>query len=475
MTLPFAASSTSSSNGDAAGGASGHGVVLPLVTLSSFCVPFLSTATNVALPDLARELGIAAPLLPWVNMSYLLAATALLLPMGRLVDLRHKRPLFIGGLALLAVTTAFAGFAPSQGWLFALRALQGAAGAIPLAAAMPLVVASCPPEMRGRALGINVAGVYTGLSVGPVAGGLLTHTLGWRSIFWLAAALIACTAVAAAARLPRERSTTLRAPFDGLGGVLSAASLCALMLGLARLPAPLGLALVGASAVGLALFAAWELRVASPLLDVRLLRDNRVFLFSNLAALVNYCATAGIGFLLSLWLQQQKGLDPRGAGLALMVQPVIMAVLSAPAGRLSDRVEPRLLASAGMGLAAVALGGLATIGPDTDLWKVVVALAVLGLAFALFSSPNTNAIMGSVERRHLGIASATVGTMRGVGQMLSLGLSGLLFTLYIGDVHLDHAHAAGFLSAVRLAFAIFAVLCALGIFASLARGRVKRV
>jgi EmrB/QacA subfamily drug resistance transporter len=447
-------------------------VVLAVVATSSLLVPFLSSATNVALPEMGAELGIDAPLLPWVNTSYMLASAALLLPLGRLVDLRGKRAPFVWGVSGLAVLTAIVPLAPSGGWLLALRALQGALGAFPLAASMPLLVASWPPEKRGRALGVLIAGVYSGLSLGPVLGGVLTHAFGWRSIFYLTAAAALVIGLVAAGRLPPDPPQRTEGRLDLPGSLLSGLALCTLMLGLARVPTAAGFGLLATSGAALVGFGLRELRAPSPLLDLRLFARNRSFLFSNLAALVNYSATAGVGLLLSLYLQRLKGFDPRGAGLVLVVQPALMALLSAPAGRLSERVEPRLLATAGMLLTAAGLAVLALVGPTTPTWLIVVALAVLGVAFALFSSPNTNAVMNSVERHQLGVASATLGTMRSVGQMLSLGVCGLLFELFIGHQPIATAPVPAFVQALRVAFGLFAALCFLGAFASRARGRM---
>jgi MFS family permease len=226
-------------------------------------------------------------------------------------------------------------------------------------------------------------------------------------------------------------------------------------------------------AAGFAAFAAWELRVKSPVLNLRLFADNRPFAFSNLAALIHYAAVSAVGFLLSLYLQYIKGLNPQQAGLVLIAQPIIQAVLSPLAGRLSDRVEPRILASLGMTLTSVGLTWLIFINATTSLWAIVVCLMLLGLGFALFSSPNMNAIMGSVQRRFYGVASGTLGTMRLIGQMLSMGIATLLFALYIGRVEIAPENYSLFLASVKTAFAIFAALCVGGIFASLTRGRIR--
>jgi MFS family permease len=208
-------------------------------------------------------------------------------------------------------------------------------------------------------------------------------------------------------------------------------------------------------------------------LQVNLLKGNAVFTFSNLAALINYSATFAVTFLLSLYLQYTKGLGPRDAGLILISQPLVMAVFSPFAGRLSDRIEPRTVASLGMAFTVLGLGLLTFLGEGTTLGFIVATLGILGFGFALFSSPNTNAVMSSVDRRLYGVASATLGTMRLTGQMLSMAIATLVFALHIGRVRIQAADPASFLQSLKAAFAIFAVLCFCGIFASLARGRLK--
>ena len=218
-------------------------------------------------------------------------------------------------------------------------------------------------------------------------------------------------------------------------------------------------------------FVRWESRTRQPLLNMDLFRHNRVFALSNLAALINYSATAAVGFLLSLYLQYIKALSPQQAGLVLIAQPIVQAAFSPLAGRLSDRMESRVVSSAGMGLTTVGLALLIFLTADTPFWYILMSLILLGFGFALFSSPNTNAVMGAVDRKLLGVASATVGTMRTIGMMLSLGVASLIFALVIGRVQITPEYYAAFLVSVKLAFTIFTAACFGGIFASLARGR----
>ena len=196
---------------------------------------------------------------------------------------------------------------------------------------------------------------------------------------------------------------------------------------------------------------------------------NRAFAFSNMAALINYSATFAVTFLLSLYLQYVKGLSAQNAGLILIAQPIMMAIITPFAGRLSDRYEPRILASLGMALVTVGLVIFAFISAQTTFEYIIIGLLVLGLGFGLFSSPNTNAIMGSVERRFFGVASATVSTMRLVGQVLSMGIAMLIFAMLIGRVQILPAQYPALIQSIQITFIIFAVLCFGGIFASMAR------
>ena len=206
--------------------------------------------------------------------------------------------------------------------------------------------------------------------------------------------------------------------------------------------------------------------------NVRALRGNVPFIYSNIAALINYSATFAVSFLLSLYLQYLKALSPQQAGFILVTQPAMMAVFSPMAGRLSDRIEPRRVVSAGMAMTAVGLTVFAFLTSATPMPLIVADLALIGLGFALFSSPNTNAIMASVERRFYGIAAAMQSTMRLVGQMLSMGFVMLVFAVVIGRVQITPEYFQPFLHATRIAFAASAALCFVGIYFSLARGKM---
>jgi nitrate/nitrite transporter NarK len=225
--------------------------------------------------------------------------------------------------------------------------------------------------------------------------------------------------------------------------------------------------------LGVFVFVKWEGKTETPVLNIDLFRNNRVFAFSNLATLIHFAATFALTFLLSLYLQYIKRLTPVDAGLILISQPIVQAFLAPLTGKISDRIEPRLVASVGMALTAVGLFVFTFLDNHTSQTVIVTNLVLLGVGCALFSSPNTNAVMSSVESRYYGVASGALGTMRVTGMTFSMGMTMLLFSLYIGKVQITPATYLPFLKCVRLAFTLFTGLCLAGMFASLARGKVR--
>jgi MFS family permease len=230
--------------------------------------------------------------------------------------------------------------------------------------------------------------------------------------------------------------------------------------------------LIGLGVLCLGFFIFQQLKRPSPLLDIRLFLDNKVFAFSNLAALINYCATFAVTFLLSLYLQHIKMLTPSQTGIVLVAAPFVQALFSPLAGRLSDRFEPQIIASIGMALNVIGLIPLIFIHNDTSIHYIVFCLILLGLGFALFSSPNVNATMSAVENKFYGIASATLGTMRLTGQMFSMGITMLVFAVILGNQPISEANNPLLLKSTQIIFALLAIICCGGIFASLARGKV---
>jgi len=448
--------------------------VLIVATLSSFLTPFMASSVVVSLPTIGDELSMKVVTMSWVSTGFLLAAAAFCVPFGRASDIYGRKKIFTFGILIDNLSSILGACAQSSGVLIVARVFQGIGGAMIFTLGMTIVTSVFPAEKRGRVLGIIIAAVYAGLSVGPPIGGFLTSNFGWRSIFLSNLAIGLVILITTVWKLKPEWADARGERFDYLGSIIYVISLSLLMYGLSEVPASFAFLLIALGFAGIVVFAVWETRIEHPVLQTALFRHNRPFLFSNLAALLNYSAVFGVTFLMSLYLQYIKGFSAQMAGFVLVSQPVMQTVFSPLAGWMSDRLEPRIVASIGMAFTVVGLAFFAFLTPGTHLGLIVIDLMVLGFGFALFSSPNTSAILGSVEKRYVGVAGGTMATMRVAGQMFGMGGLMLIFSLFrISGVIITPAYHARFLQSVRMSFTVSAILCTAGVFASLSRGKSR--
>ena len=446
--------------------------VLLVVMTTSFLTPFMGSATNLAIPAIGAEFNSSPLFLSWIVTSYLLASAAFLLPVGKIADIIGRKKILVTGLISFSFFATLSGLAWSMPSLIVFRTFHGAISTMIFSTGIAILTSVFPPHKRGRAMGITAAATYIGLSLGPVLGGFMTHQLGWRSIFFFTASIAGCAAMLAIWQLKGEWADAREEKFDIIGSLLYIITIPAILYGLSAISNDVSAKfLLAAGLALLIIFAYYESRLQFPIFRVSLFRDNRVFAFSNLAAMINYCATFAISFIVSLYLQVVMGYNSQIAGLIMLSQPLLMALCSPFAGALSDRIEPRIVASCGMGLNTFGLFLFIFVNANTPVWQIIVNLTLIGFGFALFASPNNNAIMGSVGKRFYSIAASTLGTMRLTGQAISMAIITMLLSAYasntIGKVNdgqtlVDSAHDA---------FIIFTVICAAGMFASLARGK----
>jgi EmrB/QacA subfamily drug resistance transporter len=448
-------------------------IALLLAVLAGFLTPFDLSAVNIALPTIASEFSLDAVTIGWVASAYLLASAVFLVPFGRIADIHGRKKIFSAGLMIFTIASFVIVFSASPSMIIFLRVVQGMGAALIFGTAVAILTSVTPPQERGKALGIYTTAVYLGLSMGPFLGGFLVTSFGWRSIFLVNVPLGILILAIIRTKLSGEWADARGESFDISGALLYGFALVCVMYGFSHLPNVLGIVLVVAGTLGLAAFVWWEHYTPSPLINLSLFLKNRVFAFSNLAALINYSATFSITFFLSFYLQYIKLLSPAVTGTILVIQPVVQAIFSSYAGRLSDRIEPGRIASAGMAITAGGLFLLSFLSADTSLPYLIGTLILLGLGFAFFSSPNTNAIMSSVTKAYYGVASGTLGTMRLVGQMLSMGIAMVIISLFIGRVMMTPEVGTQILMSIRTGFTFFALLCCCGIFFSLVRGSVR--
>jgi len=446
--------------------------ILYVTSFAHFLVPFMLMAINVALPSIGREFAMDAVMLGWLSVAPVMASAMLVVPAGRISDIYGRKKIFWYGIILCTVTSLLLAFSNSAASLITWRVGQGFGAAMIIASGVAIISSVFPGNERGKALGISVASVYAGQSFAPFLGGVLTQHFGWRSIFIVTVPVGLIAIIFVAWKLKDEWAEARGEKFDLFGSLLYALMLFLILYGLSSLPGIRGVWATLLGVLGLLVFIKWEASIEEPILELNLFKRSRTFTLSNLAAFINYSAVHSVAFLLSLYLQYVKGYTPQSAGLVLVAQPIIQAVFSPLAGWLADRTQPRVVASAGMALTAIGLLIFALISDETSLPIIISGLVLVGFGLAIFVSPNTKAIMGSVEKRYYGVASATMATSRQIGMMFSMAITMLIFSLFIGGVEVTPEYIGPFLKSVRTIFMIFVVLCILGMFASLARGKM---
>lgn len=446
-------------------------LILLLIIITSLINPFLGAAINIALPAISEEFSMGAVGMSWVAMAFLLSSAVFLVPLGKLADIKGRKRIFFIGNLIIALTSILCALSQSGSMLIILRGIQGIGSAMVFGTGIAIITSVYPPGERGKAIGITVTSVYIGLSLAPFLGGILTQYLGWRSIFYASVPFELLVIWLTGRYVKEEWADAKGEKFDLSGSLIYILSMSAFMFGFSRLPNMSAIILAVVGLLGLIGFVILEKRLRFPVFNIRLFTSNRLFAFSNLAALINYATTFAITFLLSLYLQYILGLSPKDAGMILIIQPGFMAIVASISGKLSDTHDPRILASIGMGVITIGLIMLTFLTAQPAIAYLAAILAIVGFGFGMFSSPNTNAIMGSVEKKYLGIASATVGTMRLTGQMMSMGIATLILQLHMGNNAITIQNSAEFMTSMKITFIVFVFLCIVGLFASMARGK----
>jgi EmrB/QacA subfamily drug resistance transporter len=446
--------------------------ILVIASLTNFSFPFMSSSIVVALPSISRELSIDAILLGWIVTAYLLASVIVVLPIGKLADIYGRKKVLTLGIFIYTLASILLVFSNSAMELISFRVLQSIGGAMSYTTGMAILSSTFSAGQRGRALGMLESAAYAGLSLGPFIGGWLTQHYGWRSVFFVGIILGLITIVLVFRGLKNEWVEAKREKFDSIGSIILGLALFAIVFGLSELPEVLGMLVMVVGMVGLIAFVIWELKAFNPILNINLFKKNKTFAFSSLSALISYSSAWPVSFLISLYLQYIKGFSPQNAGLILVTPPLIQVIFAPVAGRISDRIQPRIVTSASMALSFVGLTMFAFLNDSTTLVYIIVSLVILGFGVAFFVAPNTNTIMNSVDKKSYGVASAIVATMRQMGVIFSMGIIMMLFSIYIGRVQITPENYESFLQTVTIAFSISAVLCFGGIFVSWARGKI---
>ena len=444
-------------------------VLVSVVT--AFITTFMGSALNLSVPSIGEEFHASASQVGWTVTVYMLACTALAVPFGRVADTADRKRILASGIFLFCAGSGLAVFSRSLPSLLVFRLTQGVGASMIFSTNIAILAAAFDEKERGRVLGYATCATYAGLSAGPVIGGILNQHFGWRAIFLVSASISAVAFCGAVLKLPKgsgmeyASSEKVKPVADYAGNILFVMSMVMSMYGLSAFKntvlAPFILV------AGLFLFIIFiraEKRVANPVVDIRMLCSNLPFTLSCFAATVNYGSNFAISYLMSIYLQLVKGMSSQWTGIVLAVGTVIMAILSPLVGRLSDRVSPNRISAAGMAFCAVALGLFTFIGKDSSLTQTIITLALSGVGFALFSTPNTNAVMSCVKKEDYGTASSILSTMRSLGHTASMSAVTAISGIYMGSDSMGEAPQEMLMKTLHVSFAIFTFLCILGIF-----------
>ncbi len=441
-------------------------LILLICAILSFFAVFAVNSVMVVIPSIAAEFHMSNIVQNWAVIIFLLVVAVLSVPAGQISGKYGlKKVTIISVILFILISIANVCVTSSEQFLLC-RLVLGISLAFFNVTSMAMVVTVFEPQERGKALGITITGVYIALSLAPVLGGILNYQLGWRSVVLFGVPFLLVILALLLTKVDEEWITFGEIPLDVKGSVAYGIGMVLFIYGFTILNEPLGVILTVLGIIILIIFAMIELREAHPVFDIRFFK-NRRFLSSNFASLCAYLATFAVTTILNYHLQYIKGYDSQTAGIILLAAPLCQVILAPIAGRLSDRYVPQILAAIGMGLGTISLVLFSFLNEATSLEFLIVSMIIYGVGFGLFSPPNTNVIMSSVPPKDTSVASASVATMRTVGQAMSLGLLTLVFAFVMGDVPIVEQYYPLLISSCQITCIICVVLCIASVFASL--------
>lgn len=440
-----------------------------VIVASQFAPPFMYSGVAVALPKLAKELGAGATALGLVESLFLAGSVALLLPVGRLADATDRRRLFKLGLLTFGLLTMLLGVISSVPWLLGVRFMQGVCSALLGATGPALVAELVPAERRGKVYGASIGVIYAGLTLGPICAGLIVDAWTWRGVFYVSSSLLLIMYALVELRLPSSWRPPNRAVHLPSAALILAAVLC-MVFGTAHVTrGVLGPVLLGAGVLLGVTFVLVQRRIDRPLLDVRALMRHRVMRAALFVQLLLYLTAFCSTFMLSIYMQVSLGHPAKTSGGMLSISGVLMALLAPVAGALSDRLRPALIAGFGVSMVLAAALVATQLTPESALGHVALVLALQGIGFALFSSPNMTIIMNSAAESEVSMASALGAKARSLGMISGMLVTSLLIALRIGNGAVED-HPVEFVDVVVAGFTVLAVSNALALLVAVVSG-----
>src|SRR5579859_2794439 len=461
-------------------------VALSVTTVGSFMAALDSTVVILALPNMLQDLHSDLVRMTWIILGYLIVSTVLQLSFGRMADMFGRVRMYNLGFVIFTLGSVLCGLSPTDTFLIGARIIQGVGGAMLAANSMAIITEVFPGEQRGQAMGINAITWGLGSVLGPVLGGVILAFASWRWIFLINLPIGIIATLAAFLLLHDIAPNPKGERFDILGALLFCVGLVTLLLGVmgsigAGWLSPSVLTYLAIALVSFALFAFWERRAAYPMLDLRLFSSRR-YSFSVLAAVFQSLALFAVNFLIVFYLQGVLGDAPLTAAFLILPLPILTSIIGPIGGYWADRDRRKgtTPATVGLILQVAALIVLAFVSPGTPYILLALALSLMGLGGAFFWSPNTSTTMGAAPRNRLGVASATLNTLRSFGMVCSFAVAlsvaaasmppRLVNAVFLGTVgHLAPVYANALTTGMAHAFIASGVICIIAIFFSIVR------
>ncbi len=404
---------------------------LAAMCFALFMIMLDNTVMNVALPSIQSDLHASIRALEWTLNGYTLSFAVLLATGGRLGDILGRRRMFLAGVTIFAASSATAGLAPSDTALIVSRVAQGVGAALMMPATLSIITNAFPAAERGRAIGTWAGVSALALAAGPLLGGFLTEHVSWRAIFYLnlpvAAGAISMTLFA----VKESRDETVGREIDWAGTAVMTVGLTALVLALIEgndwgWSSPAIIALLAGSAVAGAMFLLVESRVAAPIVQFEFLR-SRDFVGALIVAFVISFSMLGMFFFMALYIQNILGYSPLEAGVRFLPTTLVIMFVAPIAGRLTDRIGPRPLIVAGLGIVAVSLFLQSQIDSSSTYSSLLVPFILMGFGIAMTMSPMSTAAMNAVSETKAGLASGLLSMSRMVGGTFGVAALGAIF------------------------------------------------
>ena len=448
-------------------------LALTSICLATFINAIQNSSINIAIPKIVLDLHADAILVSWIPTSFLLTSVVFLLPSGRLADIHGRKKIYLAGIVLLAAASILATQAQRIEWLLFTRMLQGIGAAMTYATSLALVMSLFTAENRGTALGLASGSVYIGLACGPLIGGWLTETFGWRSVFMFPIPLLFISFVLVTTRIKGEWKSEGQQKVDWTGAFIFAIWATALFVGVSSLPKLESILLILIGILCLVGFLYQQANSKYPLIRFKRIITNHVFSHSLVASSCTYASNYPLIFLFSLYLQYIQNLTPIQAGKIMVLQAVMMATTAPISGRLSDKYEPRIIATSGCLIMFCAFSILRGVGTTTSLYLIGGALMTLGFGFGLFTTPNNNAALSSIDKSALSIGSALLNMARISGNMFGTALVLVLVSVFIGDKAITPARYGALLTVIHWALSISCINALTGAYFSFTRGNIR--